>query len=564
MRKKLPIGIDGFEKIRTNDFYYVDKTMLIADLLHNWGEVNLFTRPRRFGKSLNMSMLKSFFDIESNPGIFNGLKIMEEKELCEKYMGKFPVVAVSLKSVDGLSYQTACGALRNVIGKEALRFQFLLESTRLSEKEKQMYSQLIEIGSGKEAIFDMSDAGLTDSLLTLSQLLSRYYDSKVILMIDEYDVPLDKAFQAGYYDEMVSLLRNLFGNVLKGNDSLYFAVLTGCLRISKESIFTGLNNLKTYSITDKIYQEYFGFTDSEVREMLLFYDLEDHTETVKEWYDGYQFGGTEIYCPWDVINYCYDLLGDPEAGPENYWANTSGNAMVKRFIGKADRQTRSEIERLIAGESIIKQINQELTYNELDKTIDNLWSVLFTTGYLTQEGRKSGREYKLVIPNREIRELFVNQIQEWFKEEIHVETEILEKFCKAFPNGDASIVEELLNGYLWRSISIRDTAVKGGRKENFFHGLLLGLLQYEGDWETISNAESGEGYSDILIETPQRIGVVIETKYAEDGNLEKSCKDALRQMEEKRYDASLQKDGMEKIIKYGISFYKKRCKVILG
>ncbi len=563
MQKKLPVGIENFEEFSKENFYYVDKTMLISDLLHNWGKVNLFTRPRRFGKSLNMSMLKAFFEIGNDPGIFAGLKITEEKDLCKKYMGKFPVISLSLKGVDGLNCEMASKALRSAIGMEALRFQFLLESALLSEKEKQIYRKLIEIDSESNSMFAMSDTGLADSLLSLSKLLFKHYGSKVILLIDEYDVPLDKAFQAGYYNEMVALLRNLFGNVLKSNDSLYFAVLTGCLRISKESIFTGLNNLKTYTITDKIYQEYFGFTDEEVRAMLAFYGLEDHVFTVKEWYDGYQFGNVAVYCPWDVINYCFDLLGDPEAEPENYWANTSGNAMVKRFIGRSDQQTRNEIERLISGESIVKKINQELTYNELDRTIDNLWSVLFTTGYLTQEGRKTGREYRLVIPNREIREIFVDQIQEWFKEETRAETETLERFCRAFPEGNTPLAEELLNSYLWKSISIRDTAVRYRRKENFFHGLLLGLLQYEGTWATISNAESGEGYSDILIETPQRIGIVIETKYAEDGDLAKGCAEAIRQISEKKYDDALKRDGMDKIMKYGIAFYKKRCKVVL-
>lgn len=563
MRKKLPIGIDGFEKIRMNGFYYVDKTRFIAELLHNWGEVNLFTRPRRFGKSLNMSMLKSFFEIGGDKALFDGLDILKEEELCEKYMGKFPVVWISLKSVEGSNYQAACAALRSVIGMEALRFRFLADSSKLSAEERMMYLQLIKVSQDQESVFAMKDAVLLTSLKTLSQLLSKHYGSKVILLIDEYDVPLDKAFQMGYYQEMVSLIRNLFGNALKTNEHLYFAVLTGCLRISKESIFTGLNNLNVMTITDSYFNEVFGFTDGEVEKLLADYGLEDASKRMRDWYDGYQFGGTSIYCPWDVIKYTQALLKDRDAEPENYWANTSGNAMVRRFIGKADRQTRNEIERLIAGEEIIKPINQELSYSDLDDSIDNLWSVLFTTGYLTQGGRKTLGQWRLAIPNQEIRALFVKQIQEWFKEETRTDTGKLAGFCKAFPNSDASTAEEMLSEYLWKSISIRDTAVKKEMKENFYHGMLLGLLQYENNWEIESNAEAGEGYCDISIKTQNRIGIVIEVKYAEDGNLEKSCKEALEQIEERQYDTALSRDGMKKIVKYGIAFYKKNCKVAL-
>ena len=547
--------------------------MFIADLLQNWSEVNLFTRPRRFGKSLNMSMLKSFFEIGTDRELFAGMKIAQEAELCDAYMGKFPVIFLSLKGVDGLSFQEAKNALCYIIGTEALRFRFLADSDRLSEEEIAMYLQLIKVAdAGGNSVFTMGDNTLLTSLKTLSRLLSGYFGSKVILLIDEYDVPLDKAFQAGYYDEMVSLIRNLFSNALKTNEYLHFAVLTGCLRISKESIFTGLNNLKVHTITDDRYAEFFGFTESEVQEMLQVYGLTDHGDAMREWYDGYRFGDEAVYCPWDVINYCDALLGSPNAEPQNYWANTSGNALVRRFIGKADRKTRSEIERLIAGESIVKEVNQELTYSELDNSIENLWSVLFTTGYLTRKGRGTCGRLELVIPNREIRELFIGQIQEWFREESRADTAKLGRFCEAFPKGDAEVAEELLNMYLWKSISIRDTAVRSDRKENFhhkgvltrFHGMLLGLLQYESEWDTFSNTESGEGYSDILIRTENRVGIVIETKYAEDGDLEKGCEEALRQIEDRKYDAVLQKDGMKEILKYGIAFYKKNCKVVLG
>ncbi|XCP86588.1 AAA family ATPase [Roseburia hominis] len=556
--KKLPIGIDGFEKIRTNDFYYIDKTMFIADLLRNWGEVNLFTRPRRFGKSLNMSMLKAFFEIGGDRSLFDGLKISQEKKLCEEYMGKYPVISISLKGINGFDFESCKAQLRMVVGWEAERFGFLLTSDHLTENDREKYRALTSFGDGS---YKMEDVVLENSLQILSQLLFKHYGTKVILLIDEYDVPLDKAFQAGYYDEMVLLLRNLFGNALKTNEYLYFAVLTGCLRISKESIFTGLNNLKVHTITDSRYDEYFGFTESDVREMLEFYSLKEYADTMKDWYDGFRFGNVSVYCPWDVINYCDMLLADPEAEPENFWSNTSGNGMVRRFIGRADQRTRKEIECLIAGDGITKVINQELTYNELDRTIDHLWSVLFTTGYLTQKGRKTGREYELVIPNKEIRELFVSQIQEWFRDETRADTGKLERFCMAFPKGEAAVIEEMLNDYLWKSISIRDTAVRTERKESFYHGLLLGLLQFESNWEIESNAESGEGYSDISIRTQHRTGVVIEVKYAGDGNLEKSCTEALEQIEARKYDAALRRDGMKEIVRYGIAFYKKNCRV---
>ncbi len=560
MRKKLPIGIDWFEKVRTNDFYYVDKTGFIADLLRNWGEVNLFTRPRRFGKTLIMSMLKSFFEIDADPMLFDGLEIAKEEELCREYMGKFPVVFVTLKGVDGLSYQQAVEALRFIIGEEAMRFSFLEESEKLTENEKNSYRALANLSDKGQ--FTMEENVILTSLKTLSRLLSRHYGCKVILLIDEYDVPLDKAFQFGYYDEMILLIRNLFSNAFKTNEYLQFAVLTGCLRISKESIFTGLNNLNVMTITDSYFNQAFGFTNNEVKELLAYYGSEDLLETVRDWYDGYQFGGQSIYCPWDVIKYTQVLIKDKEAEPGNYWANTSGNVIIRNFISKADRKTKGEIERLIAGESVRKPINQELTYGELYSSIDNLWSVLFTTGYLTQRGKKSEGLCEMVIPNREIRDLFVKQIQEWFKEEARTDVSKLGRFCAAFPAGDASTIQELLGGYLWKSISIRDTAVRAKRKENFYHGMLLGLLQYESNWDIASNVESGDGYSDILLWTEQGVGVVIEIKYAEHGNLEKSCQDALKQIEEKKYDDVLRKDGIQKIIRYGIAFYKKNCKVM--
>ena len=561
-KKKLPIGIESFEEIRKEGFYYVDKTGVIGQLLEKWGKVNLFTRPRRFGKSLNMSMLKAFFEIGGDPALFEGLEISEKKELCEKYMGQFPVISISLKSVEGLSFTAAGDALKTVIGTEALRFSFLEESTVLSENDKKMYRQLTTVGTSETGLFDMSMGVLTSSLKTLALLLHKHYDKQVILLIDEYDVPLDKAFQYGYYDEMVSLLRNMFGNALKTNPNLYFAVLTGCLRISKESIFTGLNNLKVLTLTDVRFDEYFGFTDSEVKDMLKYYGLSEHYGEVKKWYDGYRFGNVEVYCPWDVINYCDLLKADPNAFPQDYWSNTSGNAMVRRFIDKADTRTRDEIERLIAGDEIVKEIHQELTYNELDSSIENLWSVLFTTGYLTQRGQK-GKKYRLTIPNNEIRELFISQIREWFRDVSRKDGETLNQFCEAFPEQNPEKIEEIFSDYLWNTISIRDTA--SSKKENFYHGILLGLLGYKSNWLVKSNAESGFGYSDILVEVPKnRTGIVIELKYAEDGNMDAACEKALQQIEDRDYAAKLKDDGMRNIIKYGIACYKKNCKVMLG
>ena len=562
-KKKLPVGVDSFNKLVQHDFYYIDKTGLLVELLKNWAEVNLFTRPRRFGKSLNMSMLQTFFEIGCDKTLFDGLKISEEKELCQEYMGQFPVISISLKGVEGQTFQEALAAMKYIIGQEALRFSFLLESDRLSDKDKDIYQQLTEIGKGTGSLFAMTNDVLGTSLKTLSDLLCRHYGKNVILLIDEYDVPLDKAFQYGYYDQMVSLLRVMFGNALKTNPSLYFAVLTGCLRISKESIFTGLNNLKTLTITNAQFDEYFGFTDKEVKEMLAYYDLEEHYETMKEWYNGYRFGKTDVYCPWDVINFCDDLRADENAYPQNYWSNTSGNAIVRRLIDKADSVTKNEVESLIAGDEVIKEIHQELTYNELDQSIENLWSVLFTTGYLTQRGRVDGRKYRLAIPNREIRELFITQIREWFRQSSRKDTGTLEAFCQAFPQKDAVKIEKLLNEYLWNTISIRDISGRE-KKENFYHGMILGLLRYKENWLVKSNAESGEGYSDILIEVPEsRTGIVVEIKYAEDAAFDSSCDKAIQQIEEMHYEAALLGDGMENVVKYGIACYKKRCKVLL-
>ena len=566
MRKKLPIGIDGFEKIRTNDFYYVDKTLFIKELLQNWGEVNLFTRPRRFGKSLNMSMLKCFFEIGSEPALFDGLGIMQEKNLCEEYMGKFPVISISLKSVDGLKCESAIAALRTVIGNEAGRFRFLRESSKLDEDDKNSYNQLVNVEIKGNTKYNMTDAVLTDSLQTLSQLLAKHYDQKVILLIDEYDVPLDKAFQAGYYDEMVSLIRNLLGNVLKTNDSLYFAVLTGWLRISKESIFTGLNNLKVHTISDTRYDEFFGFTNADVDEMLRFYDLSSYRGVIRDWYDGYCFGDTDVYCPWDVINYCDELLAAPSAPPKNYWANTSGNDLILRMLKKADQTTKDEVEELLNGGQITKRLKQELTYRDIDDSIENVWSVLYATGYLTgtHVEQADADIFRLWIPNGEIRKLFYELVEDWFREETRADTARINRFCAAFLKGDAATIQDMLHDYLWDSISVRDTAVRRNMKENFYHGMLLGLLRSQDSWLVKSNAETGEGYSDISIQTPDRVGMIIELKYADNSSLETACSEALKQIEVKKYAEGLKRRGMKKIFKYGIAFCEKECMVVMA
>jgi len=558
---KLPVGIEHFEEIRTRGFYYVDKTGLIKELIDNWGKVNLFTRPRRFGKSLNMNMLKTFFEYGCDSVLFRGLEIAREEELCQNYMGNFPVIAITFKDIDSREFEGARAAMCSVIGNEALRFQFLMESDRLTEKEKLQYSQLTEIGTGNRQGFLMSEEVLKNSLFTLSQLLCKHYGQKVVLLIDEYDVPLDKAYWAGYYDEMISLIRNLFSWVLKGNECLEFAVLTGCLRIAKESIFTGLNNFKIYSVLDFRFDEYFGFSDEEVKEMLGYYGLCDAYSAIKEWYDGYHIGNADIYCPWDVINYIDLLRADPAAEPKAFWINTSGNDIIRKFLRMAKQSTRREIERLVAGESIAKRVREELTYRDLYENIENVWSVLFTTGYLTKRGKAEGNIYQLAIPNREIRQIYEEQIQEWFQEETRKDKIKLEAFCEAFASADAEAIESQFTSYLKKTISIRDTAVRKEKKENFYHGILLGLLSYRDDWDVSSNTESGIGYSDILVETEDDIGIVIEVKYVEDGNLEAGCREALKQIQDKGYEEVLVEDGIETIRKYGIACWKKKCKV---
>ena len=557
--KKLPIGIENFEEMRREDFYYVDKSHVIEQLLTQWGKVNLFTRPRRFGKSLNMSMLQSFFEIGKDKTLFDGLRISDNQELCEKYQGKFPVVSVSLKGINGATYEEARRFLIKTINEEARRLSVLSDSTELDETDHELLTQLKK----KE----MTNDSLVYSIRELTELLEKHYGRKVIVLIDEYDVPLAKANENGYYDEMVLLIRNLFENALKTNSSLKFAVLTGCLRIAKESIFTGLNNFKVYSITDKSFDETFGFTDAEVKELLRYYGQEKYYETVKEWYDGYRFGNVAVYCPWDVINFCSDHLADPGLEPRNYWANTSGNSVISHFIdsvGKPQKLTRMELEQLVNGGIVQKEINSELTYKELYSSIDNLWSTLFMTGYLTQRGEPSGNRYNLVIPNREIRNIITNHILKMFKENVKDDGKTVSDLCDALLNKNPEKVELIFTEYMKKTISIRDTFARKPTKENFYHGLLLGILGFKENWSVMSNRESGDGFGDILIRIEDEdVGIVIEVKYADDGNLQGECEKALQQIIDIRYTEALEQEGIHTIIKYGIACYRKKCKVLM-
>ena len=564
---KLPVGIENFEEIRKLGFYYIDKTRLIEQLLQGWGKVTLFTRPRRFGKTLNMSMLKSFFEIGTDKTLFDGLYISGNKELCDEHMGKYPVIFLSFKGVEGLTYDEAFDALVRVIGKEISRVSFLADSDKLTMLEREQYKGLTIIEDGS---FVFNKDKLISSLQLLSQLLYKHYGQKAVILIDEYDVPLDKAFQNGYYKEMVSLIRALFGQALKTNEFLQFAVLTGCLRVSKESIFTGLNNFEINSIVDIDHDEQFGFTDDEVMKLLLDYDRSERYPDAKEWYDGYHFGNADIYCPWDVINFAKKLVSDPSARPSAFWINSSGNDMVKRFVDKADQTTRDEIEKLVAGGFVEKQLRLDLTYDEIDNTIDNLWSVLFTTGYLTKIGEvkvpdSESYAYKLVIPNKEVREVFILQIQEWFKAVVANDDDTMKLLSKAILDKDEKQIARQLNIVMSRMISILDTKAPDAMKENFYHGLLLGLLRGSNpDWLIKSNRESGDGFSDILIEPEDPdAGIVIEVKYAKEmKELDAACETAMAQIKNKRYDEALRDEGRCDILAYGIAFCRKRCRVV--
>ncbi len=557
-QKKIPIGIEDFEKLRKNGFYYVDKTGLIIELLQNPAEVTLFTRPRRFGKSLNMSMLKYFFELDGNKELFEGLEIMEEPELCEEYMGKFPVISLSLKDIDAESYETAFEMAAMLMNREAGSHRYLLESEFLATDEKEAFSELLDRKMNKSVF--------CGSIALLSRLLEKHHNRKVVILIDEYDVPLARAHAQGYYEQMIVLIRSFFHQALKSNKSIQLAVLTGCMRISKESIFTGLNNLNVLTVADARQDERFGFTDEEVKELLHYYGLSDKYSAIREWYDGYRFGDVEIYCPWDVINYCALLRADPTALPENYWANSSGNDVVRRFLREAgdNKTVKREIERLIAGEIVTKEIHQEITYSDMYGSIDNIWSVLFATGYLTQRGRGEERSFQLAIPNLEVREIFTSQIMDMFKEDAKKDGESLDALCIALQDGDVKETQYQLRNYLKKTISIRDTFARRELKENFYHGMLLGLLAFKGSWVVSSNREAGEGYADILVEIDddEPMGLVIEVKYARDGNLDASCQEALAQIKGRQYGDAFYDEDIEKVLKYGVAFYKNKCKVM--
>ena len=555
----LPTGIEDFKEIRTDGYYYVDKTALIEQVLDKRSKVTLFTRPRRFGKTLNMSMLRYFFETGTDSKLFNGLHISQNTELCEKYMGKYPVIAISLKGVDADSYTKAKAQIIKIINREARRHRFLLKSENLDSFDKELLTQLLSR--------QMEEDTITSSLQELTEVLEAHFSKKVVVLIDEYDVPLAKAYENGYYDKMVLLIRNLFGNVLKTNDSLAFAVLTGCLRIAKESIFTGLNNFKVYSITNTEFDETFGFTNEEVRKMLVYYGLDSHFEEVKAWYDGYRFGNADVYCPWDVVNYCEDHKKNTNAELQNYWMNTSGNEVIQHFVDSMNDPhmlTKSELELLVSGDTVVKQVDEMITYKELYSNIDNMWSTLFMTGYLTQRGKEPDGRYHLAIPNREICDCMVRRVLALFKRSVSQNQELLRSFCNAMLASDASTMEHALTEYMGKTISIRDSFAKSIR-ENFYHGLLIGILGSQGAWKATSNKESGDGFSDILIEVNEddlRIGMVLELKYSKTENaLDKECDDALQQIEDKNYDQELREKGYTKILKYGIAFYHKKCRV---
>lgn len=564
-KKKLPIGIEAFDEICSEGFYYVDKTGLIRDFLDAWGKVNLFTRPRRFGKSLNMSMFKSFFEIGCNKALFDGLEIAKETELCNTYMGRYPVISITLKGINGADYPTARSLMCSVIGNEALRFyELLINSDQLNEIEKKQYKQLIKVDTNNTESFIMPDSVLMGSLKILSTLLQKHYGERVIVLIDEYDVPLAKANEQNYYEKMIILMRNMLEQVLKTNDSLYFAILTGCLRVSKESIFTGLNNTNIFSIIDEDCDSYFGFTDYEVRKLLEYYELSDKYDVMKAWYNGYRFGGSDVYCPWDVVSYVNKLRKKRTLPPQDYWSNTSGNDIVRYFIEKVDKGlAKSEIEALVAGEIVTKDIHMDLTYDHIYDSIDNIWSVLLTTGYLTQRGNLDGKRYQLAIPNMEIRNIFTEQIMSMFKENTKRDGEKLQEFCDALEAGKAVEVERLFDEYLKRTISIRDTFVRKPTKENFYHGIMLGILGFKTDWYVKSNREAGNGFGDIIIKIEDKgIGMIIELKYAEDAKLSAECESAMKQIENTGYATELKDAGFYKILKYGIACYKKKCKVV--
>lgn len=557
--KRLPTGWDDFERVIKGDYYYVDKTRLVNNLIQTGSAVTLFTRPRRFGKTLNMSMLKNFFEIGSDPSLFDGLEITKNKVICNEYMGKYPVISISLKGVSGLTYEEAKNKLAAVIATEAMRFSFLEDSSKLSERDKALYEQLVKVDDNGKSRFDLPLDVLSGSLYTMTELLNKHYGLKAVVLIDEYDVPLDKAHIHGYYDEMVELIRDMFHAAFKTNSNLAFAVLTGCLRVSKESIFTGLNNMKVDSISMLNSGEIFGFSNNEVEQMLAYYGISENKDEVKAWYDGFRFGDDEVYCPWDVINYVDDNISGVTKEPNNYWINSSGNDLVREFVDISTKETIEDLEKLVSGEKVKKSINENLTYRDMDSTIDNLWGILYATGYLTGI-RTNDNLYDLWIPNKEVRQIYEENIIKWFNKKVREDASSKEQFYNAALSGNAEEMEGVLNGLLFDSVSIRDTYTRKYLRENFYHGFVLGLLTgFEG---IRSNSESGDGYSDIMIlDRGNKTAAILELKYADSDDvevMEKACNAAIKQIVVKKYDKTLIRSGVAKnIYKYGISFNKK-------
>ena len=559
-KKKLSIGIENFTKLQTEDFYYVDKTMLIKELLDNWAEVNLFTRPRRFGKTLNMSMLQYYFEDKrdqftgekiDNSYLFEGLNIKAEGEKYTKYMGKYPVINLSLKSAKQPTYKMAYESLIDEIMKEYRRHNFILNSDKLLQSEKKIFLD-ISNGEAKEIEY-------AKSLQFLSSCLEKYFGSKTIILIDEYDVPLENAFFEGFYDEMISFIRSLFESALKTNPSLEFSIITGCLRISRESIFTGLNNLNIISILNNRYAEYFGFTAEEVEELCDYYNIQEKYETAKKWYNGYTFGHKNVYNPWSVVKYIYDVLGDSHVFPTSYWANTSSNSIVKSLIERADDITKGEIEALIEGKTIEKPVHEDITYDDVYDNLDNLWNFMFFTGYFKKISERMDENtqekfVELAIPNLEVKYIFRTKILKWFNEKI--KSEDLSILYTSIINGEVDVFQKEVNRLLKKTISFNDAY------ENFYHGFMIGLLSHMDGYIVKSNRETGDGRCDIYIK-PLSIfdkAVIIEMKVCDKPKeLFTKPQDALQQIEDKKYAYELNESGYEDIIKYGMAFYRKDC-----
>ena len=551
MDKPLPIGVDDFKTLIDNEYYFIDKTLLIKELLDTRSVVSLILRPRRFGNTLNLSMLRYFFERaeEDNSYLFKGLKIMNESQKYLEHMGKYPVISISLKSTKQPNFDMAYAKLVESISKEFNRHRELLNSKALLGYERDTFKRIME-GKGNASDYNTS-------LKFLSECLKKHYNKKVIILIDEYDVPLENAFFEGFYKEMVDFIRSLFESALKSNEALEFAVVTGCLRISKESIFTGLNNLKVCSILDENYREFFGFTEADVINICKDCDVTEKYPDIKDWYDGYCFGGIEVYNPWSLMNYIDDLRLDKNKVPLSYWANTSSNSIVRTLIERADKTTKSEIESLMKGESVVKEIHPDVTYDDLYTTSDSLWNMLLLTGYLKATAYNNETMH-LEIPNKEVRYIFKNKILGWFKD--NVTKKDLTALYNSLINGNVEVLEKEIRSLLVNTISFYDSY------ENFYHGFMAGILLNMKDYTVKSNRESGDGRGDIFITNPEEdTAIIIELKVADKfKDLESKCKEALKQIDSKHYDTELIEEGYEKIIKYGISFFKKKCRVLKG